>query len=55
MFEQNYVQTNPISKKAILYYKQVQAGMIDGLETPEEAQEKINALEKRHILPRRIP
>ena len=45
MFEQNYVQTKSDIEKAILYYKQVQAGMIDGLETPEEAQEKIDTLE----------
>ena len=45
MFEQNYVQTKSDIEKAILYYKQVQAGMIDGLDTPEEAQEEIDALE----------
>ena len=45
MFEPNLVQTKADIEQKILYLRQVQAGIIDGLYTSEEAQEEIDALE----------
>ncbi|HWS30417.1 MAG TPA: DUF6034 family protein [Clostridia bacterium] len=48
MMETVYEQTKADIEESILYYKQVQAGSIDGMMTPEEAQEYIDELEARY-------
>ena len=48
MVEQVFIQTKADIQKQILYFKQVQAGIIDGLYTPEEAQAEIDDLEKSY-------
>jgi hypothetical protein len=48
MMETVYEQTKADIAESILYYKQVQAGAIDGMMTPEEAQEYIDELEAQY-------
>lgn len=48
MLEWNSIQTKADIEESILYYKQIQAGMIDALVEPEEAQAYIDQLEEQY-------